>query len=73
MLHEVIHELTIYALSDQTIEWPLPKTLKDFRVEMNSIFKDIKDNPLLKNERGVLDVKEFTAELTNPVFRRKLK
>ena len=73
MLHEVLHALSMYALSNQTKNWSRPKTLENFRVEMNSLYQDLKDNPILKDERGVVDLHEFVAELANPVFREKIQ
>lgn len=73
ILHEVIHALSMYALSDQTANWKRPEALQKFRTEMNSLYQDLKNNPILKGERGVVDLSEFVAELGNPVFRAKLK
>ena len=63
----------MYALSDSTKNWERSKDIEDFKNEMTSVFQDLKDNPILKGERGIVDVKEFVAELANPVFRAKIQ
>lgn len=73
LLHEVLHAITMYALSDKTKNWAKPETLQEFKTEMNSLYQDLKNNPILKGERGITDVKEFVAELGNPVFRTKIQ
>lgn len=73
LLHEVIHAITIYALSDQTANWSRSKDLEDFRNTINDIYGKVRYNDALKGERGIKDIKEFVAELGNPVFRRKLQ
>lgn len=73
ILHEVLHALSMYALSNQTKNWKRSEDLEKFRTEMNSLYQDLKTNPLLKNERGIVDVFEFVAELGNPVFRKRIQ
>lgn len=73
ILHEVLHSVSMYALSNQTKNWKKPEALQEFRIEINSLYQDLKNNPLLKGERGVVDVFEFVAELANPVFRDKIQ
>ena len=73
MLHEVLHALSMYALSNQTKNWKRSENLEGFRTEMNSLYQDLKSNPLLKGERGIVDLYEFVAELANPVFRSKIQ
>ena len=73
ILHEALHTLSMYALSEQTATWERPKDIEKFRTEMTSLFEDIKDNPILKDEKGVTNLYEFVAELSNPIFRDKLK
>jgi exodeoxyribonuclease-5 len=73
ILHEVLHALSMYALSNQTKNWKRSEDLEKFRIEMNSLYQDLKANPLLKSERGIVDVFEFVAELGNPVFRSKIQ
>lgn len=73
LLHEVLHAITVYTLSDKTKNWVKPETLQEFKTEMNSLYQDLKNNPILKGERGVVDVFEFVAELGNPVFRAKIQ
>lgn len=73
ILHELLHALSMYALSNKTENWKRPEALQEFRTEVNSLYQDLKNNPLLKGERGVVDVFEFVAELANPVFRAKIQ
>lgn len=73
ILHEVLHALSMYALSNQTKNWKRSEDLEKFRTEMNSLYQDLKTNPILKGERGVVDVFEFVAELGNPVFRKRIQ
>lgn len=73
ILHEVLHALSMYALSIQTKNWKRSEDLEKFRTEMNSLYQDLKTNPILKGERGIVDVFEFVAELGNPVFRSKIQ
>lgn len=73
ILHELLHALSMYALSNKTENWKRPEALQEFRTEINSLYQDLKNNPLLKGERGIVDVFEFVAELANPVFRGKIQ
>ena len=73
ILHEVLHSISMYALSNKTENWKRPEALQEFRTEINSLYQDLKNNPLLKGERGVVDVFEFVAELANPIFRGKIQ
>lgn len=73
ILHELLHALSMYALSNKTENWKRPEALQEFRTEINSLYQDLKNNSLLKGERGVVDVFEFVAELANPVFRDKIQ
>lgn len=73
ILHEVLHALSMYALSNRTKNWKRSEDLEKFRTEMNSLYQDLKTNPILKGERGVVDVFEFVAELGNPVFRKRIQ
>lgn len=73
ILHEVLHALSMYALSNQTKNWKRSEDLEKFRTEMNSLYQDLKTNPILKGERGIVDIFEFVAELGNPVFRSKIQ
>lgn len=73
ILHELLHALSMYALSNKTENWKRPEALQEFRTEINSLYQDLKNNSLLKGERGVVDVFEFVAELANPVFRSKIQ
>ena len=73
ILHEVLHTLSMYALSNQTKNWKRSEDLEKFRTEMNSLYQDLKTNPILKGERGIVDVFEFVAELGNPVFIKRIQ
>ena len=73
ILHEVLHSVSMYALSNKTENWKRPEALQEFRTEINSLYQDLKNNPLLKGERGIVDVFEFVAELANPIFRSKIQ
>lgn len=73
ILHEVLHSISMYALSNQTKNWKKPEALQEFRTEINSLYQDLKINPILKGERGIVDIFEFVAELANPVFRGKIQ
>ncbi len=73
ILHELLHALSMYALSNKTENWKRPEALQEFRTEINSLYQDLKNNPLLKGERGIVDAFEFVAELANPVFRDKIQ
>lgn len=73
ILHEVLHSISMYALSNQTKNWKRPEALQEFRTEVNSLYQDLKTNPILKGERGIVDIFEFVAELANPVFRGKIQ
>ena len=73
ILHELLHALSMYALSNKTENWKRPEALQEFRTEINSLYQDLKNNPLLKGERGIVDAFEFVAELANPVFRGKIQ
>jgi exodeoxyribonuclease-5 len=73
ILHEVLHSISMYALSNKTKNWKRPEALQEFHTEINSLYQGLKNNPLLKGERGVVDVFEFVAELANPVFRGKIQ
>ena len=73
MLHEVLHALSMYTLSNQTKNWKRSENLEGFRTEIKSLYQELKDNPILKGERGIVDLYEFVAELANPVFRDKIK
>lgn len=73
ILHEILHVLSMYALSDKTENWKRPEALQEFRTEINSLYQNLKNNSLLKGERGIVDVFEFVAELANPIFRDKIQ
>ena len=73
LLHEVLHALSMYALSDRSKNWKKPEVIENFRTEINSLYNELKGNEALKGERGVVNVYEFVAELSNPIFREKIK
>lgn len=71
ILHEVIHALTNYALSDDITD--KPKALQDFKSDIEQLFKELQYNPMLKGEYGVSNIRDFVAELANPIFRQKIQ
>lgn len=73
LLHEVIHALTMYALSDKTKGLGKTKEIENFNKEIDSIYQEVKNNKALKGELGTKDLKEFVAELSNPISRKKLQ
>lgn len=73
LLHEMIHAVTTYAMSDKVDAESLFKPLQEFRNEIHQLFKELQYNPSLKDERGVLNEREFVAELANPIFRQKIQ
>jgi hypothetical protein len=73
ILHEIIHAITTYAISDKVDAESLSKPLQEFRKDINQLFTELQYNPVLKDERGILNEKEFIAELSNPVFRQKIQ
>ena len=73
LLHEVLHALSMYALSDRSKNWEKSEAIESFRTEINSLYNELKGNEALKGERGIVNVYEFVAELSNPIFREKIK
>lgn len=73
LLHETIHALTVYALADSTKNWKNMGQLQQFRKEMNDIYEEVKGRKELEGTYGITSVREFVAELANPVFRHKLQ
>lgn len=71
ILHEVIHSVTVYAL--ETPERELPEGLRQGARALKEIYAELRDDPDFKGEYGTKTVLEMTAELSNPVFRAKLK
>lgn len=71
ILHELIHATTMYALSENMKY--LPPQLQGFKDEITSIYNDVKNNAALRGQYGLKGTKEFVAELSNPVFREKLR
>jgi exodeoxyribonuclease-5 len=73
ILHELIHAITTYAISDKVNAESLSKPLQEFRKDIHQLFTELQYNPILKDERGVLNEREFIAELSNPIFRQKIQ
>lgn len=73
ILHELIHAITTYAISDKVDVESLSKPLQEFRKDIHQLFTELQYNPALKDERGVLNEREFIAELSNPIFRQKIQ
>jgi len=73
ILHELIHAITTYAISDKVNAESLSKPLQEFRKDIHQLFTELQYNHVLKGERGVLNEREFIAELSNPIFRQKIQ
>lgn len=73
ILHEMIHAITTYAISDKVNVESLSKPLQEFRKDIHQLFTELQYNSALKDERGVLNEREFVAELSNPIFRQKIQ
>ena len=71
ILHEVIHSVTVYAL--ETPERDLPEGLRKGARVLKKIYAELRDDPDFKGEYGSKTALEMTAELSNPLFRAKLK
>lgn len=71
ILHEVIHSVTVYAL--ETPERDLPEGLRKGARALKEIYAELRDDPDFKGEYGSKTALEMTAELSNPLFRAKLK
>lgn len=71
ILHELIHAVTSYALG--TDDNALSKPLLEFKRNLNQLFLELRHNPALREEYGVTNVKDFIAELANPIFRQKIQ
>lgn len=71
ILHEVIHSVTVYAL--ETSERDLPEPLRKGARALKEIYAELRDDPDFKGEYGSKTALEMTAELSNPLFRAKLK
>ena len=73
ILHETIHAICNYALSDVIKDENKSQTLLDFKNDITQIYDTVKSNKTLEGELGITNVKEFVAELSNPLFREKLQ
>ena len=76
LLHESIHTITVYALSIHSKNAHSPllnQSMHQACESLNMVYKQIKNDPAFKGEYGTSDVYEMVAELSNPVFRAKLK
>ena len=51
----------------------LPSNVKEALDIFEGIYESIKNDPAISSEYGVHNVKEMVAELSNPVFRKKLE
>lgn len=72
VLHEMIHAVTMYILSDKTQD-RVTGNLKEAADAIRAVYDSIKDDPSLVGEYGVSNAKEMIAEMANPRFRTKLK
>ena len=73
ILHEVIHAVSDYALSNVINNQHKSQALADFKDEITMIYGRVRHDKAIEGERGAISAKEFVAELSNPVFRAKLK
>ena len=73
ILHETIHAICNYALSDVIKDENKSQTVLDFKNDITQIYDTVKFNKTLEGELGITNVKEFVAELSNPLFREKLQ
>ena len=73
ILHETIHAICNYALSDVIKDENKSQTVLDFKNDITQIYDTVKSNKTLEGELGITNVKEFVAELSNPLFREKLQ
>lgn len=76
LLHESIHTITVYALSIHSKSPNSPllnQSMHQACESLNMVYKQIKNDPAFEGEYGKTDVYEMVAELSNPVFRAKLK
>lgn len=72
LLHEMIHAVTMYILSDK-MQDRITGNLKEAADAIRAVYDSIKNDPTLIGEYGVSNVKEMIAEMANPRFRTKLK
>ena len=72
ILHEAIHAVTSYVLTPRMREKLTPE-LREAADEINDVYNNIKDNPELASEYGIKNAKEMIAEMSNIMFRNKLK
>lgn len=72
ILHEMIHAVTMYILSDKTQD-RVTGNLKEAADAIRAVYDSIKNDPSLVGEYGVSNAKEMIAEMANPRFRTKLK
>ena len=83
LLHELIHTCTMYATGLHanrnnnrgltSLYDGLPQQIKDACAELEEIYNNIKNDKRVAGEYGIKSVNEMVAELSNPVFREKMK
>ena len=73
ILHETLHAVCNYALSSVIRDEDKPQAALDFKNEITKIYNRAKYFEALKGEVGITSVREFVAELSNPLFREKLQ
>ena len=83
LLHELIHTCTMYATGLHakrnnggvltSLYDGLPQEIKDACAELEEIYDNIKNDKRVAGEYGITSVNEMVAELSNPVFREKMK
>lgn len=83
LLHELIHTCTMYATGLHanrnnsrgltSLYDGLPQQIKEACAELEEIYNNIKNDKRVAGEYGITSVNEMVAELSNPVFREKMK
>ncbi|MWV62202.1 hypothetical protein DCO58_05465 [Helicobacter saguini] len=71
ILHELIHSVTSRAIDNPQIA--LKPIQKHAINNLNRIYNRLKLDSKFKDEYALTNVKEMIAELSNPIFREKLK
>lgn len=72
ILHEAIHAVTSYVLTPRMREKLTPE-LRKAADEINDVYNNIRNNPELAKEYGIKNAREMVAEMSNIMFRNKLK
>ena len=71
LLHEAIHAVTMYALTDTTGK--LPQNIQDAADDLRDIYEQLSKEPNFTQHYGSKNVFEMVSEMANPEFRSYLK